>query len=61
MLLNPSPSWQQGSRPQAVNQVQDLSEQSSGDGDLHELKGDVAAMSHDLRADLDQLGAQSGQ
>ncbi len=61
MLLNRGPSWRQGSRPQPVNQAQDLSEQISGDVDFRELRGDIAAMSHDLCADLDQLGAQSGQ
>ncbi len=43
-------SWRQGSRPQPVNQAQDLSEESFGDGDLCELECDVAAMSHDLGA-----------
>ncbi len=55
MLLDGSPSWRQRSRPQCVNQAQDLSEQSSGDSDLCELKGDITALSHDLRADLDEL------
>ncbi len=54
MLLNRGPSWRQGSRPQPVDQVQNFSEQSSGDSDLRALKGDVAAMSHDLGTDLDQ-------
>ena len=35
--------------------MQDLGEQCSGDGDFCELECDVAAMSHDLRADLDEL------
>ena len=55
MLLNRSPSWRHGSRPEPVNQAQDRSKQGSGDGDLCDLKGDVAAMSHDLGADLDEL------
>ncbi len=55
MLLNRGPSWRQRNRPQPANQAQDLGEQSSGDSDLCELKGDIAAMSHDLGADLDEL------
>ena len=55
MLLNRGPSWRQGSRPQSVNQAQDLGEQRFGDSDLSELECDVAAMSHDLGADLDEL------
>ncbi len=61
MLLNRGPSWRQGGRPQPVNEAQDLSEQGSWYCDLCELVCDVAAMSHDLRADLDQLFAHSGQ
>ncbi len=61
MLLNRGPSWRQGSRPQPVNQAQDLSEQRFRDSDLCELECDVAAMSHDLGTDLDQLVAQRGQ
>ncbi len=61
MLLNRGPSWRQGSRPQPVNQAQDLGEQRFGDSDLSELECDVAAMSHDLSADLDELVLQSGQ
>ncbi len=55
MLLDRGPSWRQGSRPQPVNQAQDLSEQRFGDSDFCELECDVAAMSHDLGADLDEL------
>ncbi len=61
MLLNQGPSCRQRSRPQPVNQAQDLGELSSGDCDLCELNGDVAAMSHDLGADLDELLPQRGQ
>ena len=61
MLLDGPPSWRQRSRPQPVNQAQNLSEQSSGDSDLRELKDDITAMSHDLRADLDELVAQGGE
>ncbi len=60
MLLNRGPSWRQGSRPQPVNQAQDLSEQSSRDSDLGKLESDVAAMAHDLGPDLDQLLAHRG-
>ncbi len=35
--------------------MQDLSEQCSGDGDFCELECDVSTMSHDLRANLDEL------
>ncbi len=48
MLLNRSPSWRQGGRPQPVNEARDLSEQRFGDSDLYELECDIAAMSHDL-------------
>ena len=61
MLLNRSPSWRQRSRPQPVNQAQNLSEQSSGDSDFRELESDITAKTHDLRADLDRLFAQRGQ
>ena len=61
MLLDQGSSWRQRGRPQPVDQAQDLSEHGSGNSDLYELECDVAAMSHDLRADLDQLFAQSGQ
>ncbi len=47
-------------RPQPVNQAQDLSEQGPWDGDLFVLECDIAAMSHDLGTDLDQLFAQRG-
>ena len=55
------PSWRQRRRPQLTDPSQDLSEQVSGDGDLCELEGDAAAMSHDLGADLDELVLQRGQ
>ena len=61
MLLDGAPSWWQRVRPQPVNQAQDLSEQGSWDGDLRHLKRDVAAMTHDLRADLDELYAKRDQ
>ncbi len=61
MLLDRGPSWRQGSRPQPVNQAQDLCEQGSRDGDLGKLESDVAAMAHDLGPDLDQLLTQGGQ
>ncbi len=55
MPLNRGPSWRQRGRPKPLNQMQDLSEQCSGNGDLCELKCDVAAMTYDLGTDLDQL------
>ncbi len=61
MLLNQGPSCRQRSRPQPVNQAQDLGEYSSGDCDLCELKGDVAAMTHDFGIDHDQLLRQCDQ
>ncbi len=61
MHLDGPPSWRQGSRPQPVNQAQNLCEQSSGDSDLCKLKGDMTAMSHDLRVDLDELVAHAGK
>ncbi len=60
MFLDRGPSWRQGSRPQSVDQAQDLSEQISVDGDFRELKGDVATVAHNLRADLHQLFPQRG-
>ncbi len=60
MLLNRGPSWRQGGRPQPVNEAQDLSEQRFGDSDFCELECGIAAMSHDLGIDLDQLFAQRG-
>ncbi len=58
MLLDGPPSWRQRGRPQPVNQAPNLSEQGSGDSDIRELKGDITALSHDLRADLDELLSQ---
>ena len=61
MVLFREPSWRQGSRPQPVNEMQDLGERRSRDSDLCELECGVAAMAHDLGSDLDQLLAQGGQ
>ncbi len=61
MLLDRAPSWRQRRWPQPVNEAQDLSEQRSWDGDLRQLESDIAAVAHDLGADLDQLLAQGGQ
>ncbi len=58
VLLDQGPSWRQGSRTQPVNQAQDLSEQGSWHCDLGKLERDVAAMSHDLCADLHLLLSQ---
>jgi hypothetical protein len=60
MLLDQDPSWRQRRWPQPVNEAQDLSEQRFGDSDFCELGCDVAAMAHELCADLDQLLAQRG-
>ncbi len=61
MLLDGAPSWRQRRWPQPVNEAQDLGEQRSWDGDLRHLESDIAAVAHDLGADLDQLLAQGGQ
>ncbi len=61
MPLDGPPSWRQRGRPQPVDQAQTLGEQSSGDSDFRELKGDITTMSHDLRADLDELVAQGAE
>ena len=61
MLLDRPPSWRQRRWPQPVNEAQDLSEQRSWDGDLGQLESDIAAVAHDLGADLDQLLPQGGQ
>ncbi len=42
----------------AVNQAQDLGEQSSRDSDLCKLECDIAAVAHDLGADLHLLLSQ---
>ncbi len=55
MLLNRSPSWRQGSRPQPVNPAQDLGEQAPGYGNLGQLERDIATVADYLRSDLDQL------
>ncbi len=41
-----------------VDQMKYLGEQRSCDGDLRHLESDVAAMTHDLGTDLDELLAQ---
>ncbi len=38
-----------------VDAAQDVGEQASRDRDLGKLEGDIAAMAHDLSADLDKL------
>ncbi len=45
----------------AGHEAQNLSEQSSGDSDFRELKGNVATVLDDLGPDLDELVAQGGQ
>src|SRR5216683_6074352 len=50
-----------GRRPQLDDQHQDFLEHLSRPRDLGHLKGRVAAVAHDLGADLDQLLAQAGQ
>ncbi len=60
MLLDRPLSWRYRCWPEPVNQAQNLDEQGSGDGDLRHLEGDVAAVAHDLRVDLDELLPQRG-
>ncbi len=55
MLLDGPPSWRQRSRPQPVDEAEDFSEQLPWHRNLRQLESDVAAMSHDLGADLDEL------
>ena len=61
MCFDQGPSWRQRGWPRPVNQAQDFGEQGSWDGDLRQLKGDVAAVAHDLRANLDELLPRRGQ
>ncbi len=55
MLLDRGPSWWQRSWPRAINQVQIFGEQGSWYGGLCHLNGVVAAVAHNVRADLGQL------
>src|SRR6266699_1167795 len=48
-------------RPQFRDEPQNLLEHLPWDGDLGHLEGDIAAVAHDLRADLDQLLLQARQ
>jgi hypothetical protein len=48
-------------RPQFRDQAQDIGKEVSRDGDFRHLEGDVAAVAHHLRADLDQLLLQARQ
>ncbi len=48
-------------RSDPVDTAQDVGEQVFRDADLCHLERDIAAMAHDLRADLDELVAQRGQ
>ncbi len=43
-----------GSSPQFIDPPQDFPKQVPGHGDFGQLERDVAAMAHDLGADLDQ-------
>jgi hypothetical protein len=52
MLLDGVPSWRQRRWLQPVNEAQDFGEQCSRYGDLGRLEGDMAAVAHDLGADL---------
>ena len=61
MLLNRGLSWRQRSRQQLTDPPQDLGQQGFRDSDLRQLESDIAAMAHDLGADLDQLLPQRGQ
>ena len=48
-------------RPQFGDQPQNLLEHLPGNGDLGHLKGDITAVAHDLRANLDQPFLESRQ
>src|SRR5262245_13489138 len=48
-------------RPQFRDEPQNLLEHLPWDGDLGHLEGDIAAVAHDLRAELDQLFLQTRQ
>src|SRR5262245_4836145 len=48
-------------RPQFRNEPQNLLEHLPCNGDLGHLEGDIAAVAHDFRADLDQLVLQTRQ
>jgi hypothetical protein len=48
-------------RPQPGDEHQDILEHLPRSRDLGQLERDVAAMAHDLSADLDQLIPQTGQ
>ncbi len=52
MLLDGVPSWRQRRWPQPFNEAQDFGEQCSRYGDLGQLESDIAAVAHDLGADL---------
>ncbi len=45
-------SWRHRRWPQPVNEAQDFGEQCSRYGDLGQLESDMAAVAHDLGADL---------
>ena len=53
--LNTSRGRRIGRRPQLRDAPQDVGEEIFRDSNLGHLEGDVAAVAHDLRADLDQL------
>ncbi len=57
----PHPSCWRGRRPQLGDQPQDIDEQFPRHRDLSHLEGDVTAMAHNLRADLDEFLAQARQ
>jgi hypothetical protein len=49
--------WQ----PQFGDHAQDVGEESSRNGDIGHLEGDIAAVADDLRSDLDQLFLEARQ
>ena len=54
-------SWRRRGCPEAVDQPQDVTEQSPWDRDLGELEGDIATVANHLGTDFDQLLPQRGQ
>jgi hypothetical protein len=61
-MVNKSfPLGVKGCRALRSDRREQPAEQISRDGDLGHLKGDVTAVAHDLRANLDQLFLQARQ
>ncbi len=55
MLLDEPPSWRQRSRTQPIDEAEDFPKQLPRHRNLGQLESDIAAVAHDLGANLDQL------